>query len=136
MKKRSAFYIRIVLAENHELMRKTIRLLLERNTHWEVVGEAETGSQAITCVRDLNPDILVIDASMPDINTPDTVRTVLALSQDIRVVALSMHSNIGYQRELLESGATAFLLKDRAFEELSTVIKTVVSNAQGTKRVI
>jgi len=128
--------VRIVLAESHELMRQTIRLLLERNPHWKVVGEAKSGLQVIGCVRDLNPDILVIDVSMPDTNTQDIVKKVISCSHNTRVIALSLHSNAGYRRQLLESGATAFLLKDRVFEELPAVIKAAVSKLKVAKRAI
>jgi two-component system, NarL family, response regulator NreC len=126
--------IRIVLAEQHRLMRRTIRMLLEKDGDCEVIGEAETGHQAIMLTQELSPDILLIDVSISDMIGPDIVRAVLAKNQHITVIALSTHQDKPYKKKLLEAGASAFLLKDKAFEELGHVIKITITRTRSTRR--
>ena len=91
----------------------------------EVVGEAENGREALERPRSLKPDVVVMDIAMRELNGIDATREIVAEMTDVRVVALSMHSDSRYVSEMLAAGATGYLLKDCAFDELATAIRTV-----------
>src|SRR4051812_11951868 len=93
----------------------------------QVVGEAENGRAAVQLARELNPTIVVMDIGMPDLNGVDATRQVLEIDSDIKVVALSMQSDGPVVRRMFQAGASAYLLKDCAFEELVKAIRTVLA---------
>ena len=99
--------VTIVLADDHEVMRNGLRALLERNGEYTVAGEAETGRQALRMVRDLGPDIVVMDIGMPDLNGIEATRQIKAEFPHVRVVALSMHKERRFVTGMLEAGASA-----------------------------
>ncbi|MHC4460284.1 MAG: response regulator [Planctomycetota bacterium] len=119
--------IKILLAENHKIVREGLRLLIEKQSDMEVVAEAEEGRTAVRLVRKLLPDVVVMDVSMPDLNGMEATRQITREFGDIKVVALSMHDDALFVTEMLKSGALGYLLKDGAFAELALAIRTVVA---------
>lgn len=120
--------IKILLADDHKILRDGIRALLAKEPDFEVVGEADTGGTAIELACDLKPDVVIMDIGMPDMNGIEATREIMAKVPDIKVIALSMHSDKRFVSEMLKAGACGYLLKDSAFEELVTAIHTVISN--------
>ena len=120
--------VRILLADDHRLVRQGLRSLIEKDCGMEVVAEAENGREAVRLAREEEPDVIIMDIDMPDLNGMEATRQVIAALPRVRVIALSMHSDKRFVRGMLEAGAAGFLLKDCAFEELDTAIRTVTAN--------
>lgn len=118
--------IRVLLADDHKIVRDGLRTLLEKHADIVVLGEAEDGREALQLTKKLSPDVVVMDIAMPDLNGIEATRQILSEYPGIRVVALSMHSDKRFVSEMLKAGASAYLLKDCAFEELITAIRTVI----------
>jgi DNA-binding NarL/FixJ family response regulator len=116
--------IRVLVADDHMIVRSGIRHVLESEADFEVVGEAATGSEAIALASDLKPDIVVLDISMPDCSGLE-VAAQLRGSTTTRVLILSMHNNAEYVLESVRAGAHGYLLKDTAATELRTAIRAV-----------
>jgi NarL family two-component system response regulator LiaR len=116
--------IRVVVADDHMVVRSGIRHVLESEADFEVVGEAATGSEAITLASDLRPDVVVLDISMPDLSGLE-VAARLRGSSTTRVLILSMHNNAEYVLESVRAGAHGYLLKDTAATELRTAVRAV-----------
>ena len=117
--------IRILLADDHKITRQGLHSLLDENDDMEVLAEAENGRDAIELARKLNPDVIIMDVSMPDLNGVEATRQIIQDNHDVRVIALSMHSDTLFVSEMLKSGASGYLLKDCAFQELEQAIRTV-----------
>lgn len=117
---------RVLLADDHTLVRTGIRALLEAAGNLEVVGEASDGRAAVELVRTLNPDLAIIDVAMPNMNGIEAVRQICADHPHTRVIMLSMHSDQQYIYEALRCGAAGYVLKDAAFTELVSAIQTVL----------
>ena len=118
---------RIILADDHRIVREGIRALLEEQPDIEVIAEAEDGQAVIQLARELSPDVVVMDISMPGLNGVTAAREILTESPDIKVLALSMHTDKRFVMKMLDTGAAGYLLKDCAFEELTVAINAVVS---------
>ncbi len=114
----------ILIADDHRLLREGLRALLERDG-FQVVGEADNGRSAVRLAKKLQPDIVITDIAMPDLNGIEATRQVRAEAPRSKVLALSMHTESGFVLGILEAGASGYLLKDAAFEELSVAIKAV-----------
>ena len=119
--------IKILLVDDHKITREGLRLLLEKQPDMEVIGEAENGLNAVTYVEQLLPNVVIMDVTMPDLNGMEATRRIVNKFPDVKVIALSMHSDTLYVAEMFKSGATAYLLKDCAFEELERAIHAVVA---------
>jgi DNA-binding NarL/FixJ family response regulator len=119
--------IRVLLAEDHRIVREGLRALLEKQDNIQVVAEAENGRQAFQLVRRLKPDIVIMDINMPELNGIDATRLILHEEPQMRVIALSMHSDRHFVDGMLRAGVSGYLLKDCASEELVQCIKTVTS---------
>jgi DNA-binding NarL/FixJ family response regulator len=117
---------KVLLADDHRMVRDGLRALLEQQDDMEVVGEAENGRDAVRQARDLKPDIIVMDISMPDLNGVDATRQIRRRCSGTRVMALSVHSDRRFVTEMLKAGANGYLLKDSAFEDLVRGIRTVM----------
>ena len=115
----------ILIADDHRLLREGLRALLEREG-FQVVGEAENGRAAVKLARQLQPDIVITDIGMPDLNGVDATRQIRAEAPRAKVLALSMHTESRFVLGILEAGASGYLLKDSAFEELSVAIKALL----------
>jgi two-component system response regulator NreC len=116
---------RIVLADDHTLMRAGLRVLLEREPDLAVVGEAEDGRQAIALVESVRPEILVMDIAMPNLNGIEAARQIVERHLHIAVIVLSMHSDESYILRALKVGVRAYLLKDSAESDLIHAIRAV-----------
>lgn len=117
---------RILLVDDHKITRQGLRSLLEKENDMQVVAEAEDGRAAVRLARELKPDLVIMDVSMPDMNGMEATRQIIAESPAPKVVALSMHSDTLFATEMLKSGASGYLLKDCAFEELARAIRAVM----------
>jgi DNA-binding NarL/FixJ family response regulator len=118
--------IRVIVADDHHLVRQGIRALLERADDIEVVGEAADGQEAIELVQHLHPDVLVIDIAMPRLDGTQATERVRALGVATQVVILSMHSDETLVRQTLRSGARGYLLKRSVTEELLLAVRAAV----------
>ena len=120
--------IKILIADDHRIMRSGLRSLLDKEPDMEVVSEAENGRMTIQLARKLSPNVVIMDISMPDLNGIEATRQILSEAPDIKVIALSMHSDEQFVVEMLDAGASGYLLKDCALEELCLAIRAVVAN--------
>lgn len=118
--------IRILLADDHGIIREGLRALLAKQNGMEVVAEADNGRSAVQLAKKLHPTVAVIDVSMPDLNGFEATRQIVASVPGVKVLALSMHSDKRYVSEMLKAGASGYLLKDCAFEEVSHAIAAVL----------
>jgi len=117
--------IRILLADDHTVMRAGLRLLLERQPDMVVVAEAADGRQALSLVESETPDVAVMDIAMPILNGIETTRQIAAKRPELPVVILSMHSDESYVMRALKAGAKAYLLKDSAEADLIRAVRAV-----------
>ncbi len=120
--------IKIILADDHKIVRQGLRTMLEKESDIEVMGEADDGRMAVRLARELSPQVVIMDVGMPDLNGIEATRQVLAECPGIKVIALSMHSDRRFVMNMLKAGASGYLLKDSAFEELATAIRMVLTN--------
>jgi len=120
--------IRILLVDDHKIVRDGLRTLIEKEAGMEVIGEARNGREGFKLTRKLLPDVVIMDITMPDMNGIDATRSILEEHPDIKVVALSMHSDRRLISGMLEAGASGYLLKDSAFEELARAVRAVVTH--------
>lgn len=116
---------RILIADDHLVMRAGLRLLLERHEDFEVVGEADDGRQAVDQAAVLKPDVAVVDVAMPNLNGIEAARQITAKSPKTAVVILSMHSDEGYVLRALNVGARGYLLKDSPESDLIAAVFAV-----------
>jgi len=117
--------IKILIADDHEILREGIRKMIEKEPDMEVVGEAEDGRSAVKMARKLAPDVVLMDITMPDLNGMDATRKIVSETPGVKVLALSMHQDRKYVTGMLEAGATGYLIKGCKFEELATAIRSV-----------
>jgi DNA-binding NarL/FixJ family response regulator len=120
--------IKIVLVDDHKILREGICSLVKGFPDMEVVGEAADGRSALRLVKDLSPDVVIMDISMPDLNGIDATRRIIADHPGIKVVALSMHYDKQFVSEIFKAGASGYLLKDCAFDEMEHAIRVVMDN--------
>jgi two-component system, NarL family, response regulator NreC len=116
---------RILLADDHRIMREGLRALLSGQPGISVVAEAENGRKAVQMARELTPDLVIMDVSMPDLNGIEATRQIAADNPDIRIIALSIHQDRRFVLQMFRAGASGYLLKDCAFEELTRAIRAV-----------
>jgi DNA-binding NarL/FixJ family response regulator len=121
--------IKIILVDDHKLMREGLRALIENEPNMAVIAEAQEGRTAVQLAAKMSPDVVVMDVSMPDLNGIDATRRILAGGARTKVLALSMHVDRRFVTEMLNAGASGYLLKDCAFEELIHAIRTVAGNS-------
>jgi DNA-binding NarL/FixJ family response regulator len=119
--------LRLVVADDHPLMRRGICDLLEAEPGWEVVAKASNGREAIDAVSKSKPDVLVIDLAMPELNGLTATREILRLFPKLGVVLLTMHNTDQSVREVLESGARGYVLKSDAEQDLVAAVKAVAA---------
>ena len=119
--------IKILLADDHKITREGLRSLLDKQQDIDVVAEAEDGRTAVRMTGELLPDVVIMDVSMPDLNGVQATKQIAGQFPDVKIIGLSMHSDSLFVTEMLKSGASGYLLKDCAFEELAQAIRTVVA---------
>ena len=120
--------IRVLVVDDHKIMREGLRSLLEKQPDIEVVAEAESAREALRLVQELTPDIVIIDVVMPSLNGIEATRRILSKVPAVKVIALSMYADKRFVMEMLRAGASGYLLKDCAFEELDEAIRTVTQD--------
>jgi DNA-binding NarL/FixJ family response regulator len=118
---------RILLADDHTIIRQGLCSLLEKQTDIEVIGAVEDGQKAITLVRELVPDIVIMDITMPHLNGIEATRKIAGKPGGTKVIALSMHSSRRFVTEMLKAGASGYILKECLFDELEA-IQTVLND--------
>lgn len=123
--------IRVVLADDHPVVRTGIRNLLSRSADINVVGEAKNGSEALQMCVDLRPDVLLLDMEMPGIKGVEVAQKLKTQESDIHILALSAYDDKQYILELLESGASGYLTKEEAPETIIEAIRGVAQGEQG-----
>lgn len=119
--------IRILLADDHIIVRDGLRSLLEEQTDMEIVAEAADGLEAMHATAESEPDVVVMDASMPNLNGIESTRRIREKYPKVRILCLSMHSESRFVSAMLQAGASGYLLKDCASEELVRAIRTVMT---------
>ncbi len=117
--------VRILLVDDHAVLRDGVRMVLESQPGFQVVGTTENGQDAVRLVEDLKPDIAVLDIAMPEMNGLDATRAIRQCCPDTQVVILSMHEGEEYLREALRAGAAGYVLKRAAAKELVGAIQRV-----------
>jgi DNA-binding NarL/FixJ family response regulator len=116
---------RVLLADDHAIVRKGIRLILSQHPEFDVVGEAGDGQQAIDLVHTLTPDIVIMDVAMPRLNGVMATRAILEAHPHCRILMLSMHGDSVYVRESLRAGAKGYLLKDAVDHDLLAAVRAL-----------
>jgi DNA-binding NarL/FixJ family response regulator len=116
---------RVLLVDDHAVLRAGLRLLLDAEVNFEVVGEAQDGHQAMHLAEKLNPDIVILDLTMPRMGGLDTLRSLHQLNPDCRVLVLTMHKDEGYLRRALAAGAKGYVLKQADDQELLVALRAV-----------
>jgi DNA-binding NarL/FixJ family response regulator len=119
--------IRILLVDDHEIMREGMCALLRKHPEFEVVGQAADGRRALDLTQQLDPDVVVMDNGMPNLNGIDATRQVLTLNPRIKIMALSTHSDGSIVAKMIKSGACGYMLKESAFNELIDGLLTMMS---------
>lgn len=119
---------RILIAEDHVIMREGLRALINEQADMEIVGEAVNGTAAIELARELKPDVIIMDVAMPGMNGINATRQIKAEMPDLKIVALSAYDNREYVMGMVKAGVSGYLLKDCAFEELVRAIRTILQN--------
>ena len=118
---------RIVIAEDHTILREGLRSLLTSGSEFEVVGEAEDGREAIRCVEKLKPDLILTDLSMPRMNGMEAIREIKKRSPETKILVLTVHKTEEYILATVRAGADGYLLKDSTHAELLMAVKHVLS---------
>ncbi len=121
--------IRIIVADDHKIVRDGLRTLLENQPDMEVIAEAEDGQTAVQLVREMDPDVVIMDVAMPVMNGIEATRQIAARHLRAKIIALSMYADRRFKQEMIRAGASDYLEKDCAFDELAQVIR----NAMGSK---
>jgi two-component system, NarL family, response regulator NreC len=119
--------LRILIADDHGIVRKGLRLQLEQHGNFEVVGEANDGREAVRTAEQLAPDVVIMDIGMPNLNGVEATTQILKQNARTGVIILSMHSDEGYLRRALAAGARGYLLKDSADVDLYRAVEAVAN---------
>lgn len=120
--------IRLLIADDHAVVRAGLRLLLESQPDMEVVGEAHDGEMTMREVERLHPDIVLMDIAMPGMNGLEATKAIKETSPEVQVLALSMYADDRYFFQMLQSGASGYIIKGADPDELLTAIRTVAQN--------
>ncbi|GAB3994925.1 response regulator transcription factor [Spirosoma daeguense] len=119
--------IRILVADDHSVVRKGIRMLLEDEADMQIVGEAADGDEAIALLSDIQPDVLLLDITMPRMSGIEALKVVSKQYPNVRTLMFSMHNNPDYILNSVQNGAAGYLLKDTGQEEILEAVRTVVN---------
>jgi DNA-binding NarL/FixJ family response regulator len=121
--------VKIIIADDHKIMRDGLRTLLEKEKGLEVVAETQNGRETVRLAEQLRPDIIIMDISMEDLNGIDATRHIVGKNLGCRIIALSMHADKRFVAGMFEAGAMGYLLKDCAYDELVKAIRQVLSGS-------
>ena len=116
---------RVLIADDHQIMRQGLRSMIENETDFECVAEAEDGLEAVRLARQLHPDVVIMDIAMPNLNGIEATKQIKAELPDVEVIVLSMHATRAYVAQVLHAGAAGYLLKDSPFEDLIAALRSV-----------
>src|SRR5262245_52714424 len=122
--------IRIVLADDHRTVREGLRLMLERQPDLEVIGEADSGPEAVRCAETLKPDIVILDIAMPGGGGLTAARTLRQKQPEVKVVMLTRYTDDAYFQELLRAGVSGYILKQSASAELLQAVRAVAQGGE------
>jgi len=128
--------VTIFLADDHAIVRDGLRSLLESTAEYRIIGEAADGHTTVKRVGELNPDILIVDIAMPELNGIAVTRKLSTQCPDTKIIGLSMHADLDFVVEMLAAGARAYMVKDSAFHELDNAIQTVLKGHRYLSRQI
>ena len=117
--------IKIILADDHNIVRNGLKYLINNEPDIKVIGEADNGIEVVRLVKELSPDIVIMDITMPGLNGMEATRKIVSKNPEVKVIALSIHSNSRFIAGMLSAGASGYLLKDCLFDELINAIKIV-----------
>ena len=120
--------LRIMIADDHDLMRRGIRTLLESHAGWEVCGEAKTGREAVEKADDLKPDIIILDISMPDLNGVEAARRIRKTYVNTEILILSMHYSDQLIREIVDAGVRGYIVKSDSDRDLLIAVETLAKH--------
>jgi DNA-binding NarL/FixJ family response regulator len=120
--------LRILVADDHDLMRRGIKTLLQTHAGWEICGEAQTGREAVSRTEELKPDIVVLDISMPDLNGIEAARRIRKASPDTEVLILSLHFSDQLIREIVEAGVRGYIVKSDSDRDLIVAVETLAKH--------
>jgi DNA-binding NarL/FixJ family response regulator len=120
--------VRILIADDHEIFRRGLRSLLESHSHWQVCGEAANGREAIDRVRELRPDVVVLDVTMPEVNGLEAAKEIRRQMPESKVVILSQHEPALMKQSALAAGAGAYVTKSEVSRELMIAIESITSS--------
>ena len=119
--------VRIVIAEDHTILREGLKLLLSSSSDFEIIGEAEDGQEAIRCVEKFKPDLILMDLSMPRMNGMDAIKEIKKRFSETKILVLTVHKTEEYILATLKAGADGYVLKDATHAELMIAVKNVLS---------
>ena len=119
--------VRILIADDHKIVREGLCAMFEKQAEMEVIGEAEDGVTAVQLARELRPDVIILDVSMPEMDGIDATRRLLKDVPETKIIALSMFAKKTFVTKMLEAGASGYVLKGGAFSELVEAINTVLA---------
>jgi DNA-binding NarL/FixJ family response regulator len=119
--------IKVLVADDHQIMREGLRAMLEKEHDIVVLGEAEDGRMIERLARELAPDVIIMDVAMPDLNGIEATRQIVAELPGVKIIALSMHDDRRFVLNMLKAGAAGYMLKDSAFTDLAKAIRMVMS---------
>jgi two-component system response regulator NreC len=120
--------IKVLIADDHRIMRDGLRAMLEKEHDIKVVGEALDGRMTERLARELLPDVIIMDVAMPELNGIEATRQIVAELPGVKIIALSMHDDRRFVLNMLKAGASGYMLKDCAFKDLSKAIRVVMSH--------
>ena len=120
--------IKVLLADDHKILREGLISLLKKQRDIELIGEAENGREAVRKTLELKPDVVIMDIGMPELNGIEATKQIKAALPEVKVIALSIHSDKRFVTGMLKAGALGYLLKDSAFNELVKAINAVHDN--------
>ncbi len=120
--------VRILLVDDHKILRTGLRSLLQSQQELEIVGEADNGREAVELTKLLSPDVVIMDVGMPDLNGFEATGQIVSEVPTAKVLALSMHSDKRFVRRMFQAGAMGYLLKNASFDDLIAAIHAVALN--------
>jgi DNA-binding NarL/FixJ family response regulator len=120
--------LRVLIADDHALMRRGVKAMLESHADWEICGEAKTGREAVTKTEQLKPDIVILDISMPDLNGMEAAKRIRKESPGTEILMLSMHYSDQLIREIVDGGVRGYILKSDADRDLIIAVETLANH--------
>lgn len=120
--------MKIIIADDHGIVREGLRSLIEKEPDMEVIGEAKDGKETVELARQLSPDVIIMDISMPNLNGIEATRLIMSENPKIKVIVLSIHAEKRIVKEILSAGAAGYVLKTYLFDELARALHSVTVN--------